>query len=149
MLSADHHPHCLQSIQEVQCTNIPELTCLQLSSGEKFLTGFKVVQQLTGKNDDDAMKAWSEFMVANIRVKPSKHITQADSSADWAFKFGDAVPGLKCISFAELVQDRDATVGVADDGLLNAVDLTMVMTGNEKDYRVGAACTHTLSRPRA
>ena len=133
MLPADHHPPCLQSIQEVQCTNIPELTCLQLSSGEKFLFGFKVVQQLTGKPDDDAMKAWSDFMYANIRVQPSKHITQADSSADWAFKFGDAGPGLKCISFAELVQDRNATVRVADDGLLDVVDMVMMATGKSRD----------------
>jgi hypothetical protein len=134
MLPADHHPPCLQSIQEVQCTNIPELTCLQPSSGEKFLTGFRVVQQLTGKNDDDAMKAWSDFMVSNVRVQPSKHITQADSSADWAFKFGDAVPGLKCFSFAELVKDRDAIVRVTDDGLLYVVDLVVVVTGKDIDH---------------
>jgi len=134
MLPADHHPHCLQSIQEVQCTNIPELTCLQLGSGEKFLDGFKVVQQLTGKTDDDAMKAWSDFMYANTRVQPLKHITQADSSADWAFKFGDAVPGLKCFSFTELVKDRGATVRVTDDGLLYVVDLVVVVTGKDIDH---------------
>lgn len=35
----------------------------------------------------------------------------------------------KYFSFAEIIQGRDATVRVTDDGLLYAVDLVMVMTG--------------------
>lgn len=39
----------------------------------------------------------------------------------------------KYFSFAEIVQGRDASVRVSDDGLLNAVDLARVVTG-EKVY---------------
>lgn len=35
----------------------------------------------------------------------------------------------KYFSFAEIVQGRDASVRVSDDGLLNAVELVIVMTG--------------------
>ena len=35
----------------------------------------------------------------------------------------------KVMSFAEIVQGRDATVRVTHDGFLYAVDLVMVMTG--------------------
>jgi hypothetical protein len=38
------------------------------------------------------------------------------------------------LSFAELVQGRDASVRVTDDNLIYAVDLTMVVTGKERDY---------------
>ncbi len=40
---------------------------------------------------------------------------------------------LKCISFDEFVQGRDANVRVTDDGYLYAVDLVMVMTGKNQD----------------
>ncbi len=39
----------------------------------------------------------------------------------------------KAMSFAEIIQGRNATVRVSNDGLLYAVDLVMVMT--EKDQR--------------
>jgi hypothetical protein len=35
----------------------------------------------------------------------------------------------KVMSFAEIIQGRDATVRVTHDGMLYAVDLVMVMTG--------------------
>jgi hypothetical protein len=35
----------------------------------------------------------------------------------------------KYFSFAEIIQGRDASVRVTDDGLLYAVDLVKVMTG--------------------
>ena len=38
------------------------------------------------------------------------------------------------ISFEEIIKGRDATVRVTDDGLLYAVDLVMVMTGQERDH---------------
>ena len=38
------------------------------------------------------------------------------------------------ISFAEIVQGRDASVRVTDDRLLYAVDLAMVGTGHSRDY---------------
>jgi len=40
----------------------------------------------------------------------------------------------KFISFAEVVQGRDAFVRVTPDGLLYAVDLVMVMTGKKHEY---------------
>ena len=43
------------------------------------------------------------------------------------------------ISFAEIVQGHDASVRVTDDGLLYAVDLAMVATGNSRDY-AGQVC---------
>lgn len=39
----------------------------------------------------------------------------------------------KMISFAEIVQGRDASVRVTDDRLLYAVDLAMVGTGHSRD----------------
>lgn len=39
----------------------------------------------------------------------------------------------KLFSFAEVVQGRDASVRVTDDGLLYAVDLAMVMTGKDRN----------------
>ena len=41
---------------------------------------------------------------------------------------------MKCISFDEIVQGRDANVRVTDDGYLYAVDLSMVMTGADRNY---------------
>ena len=38
------------------------------------------------------------------------------------------------LSFAELVKGRDASVRVTNDNLIYAVDLTMVVTGKERDY---------------
>lgn len=38
------------------------------------------------------------------------------------------------ISFAEIIQGRDASVRVTDDRLLYAVDLAMVGTGYSRDY---------------
>ena len=38
----------------------------------------------------------------------------------------------KVMSFAEVVQGRDASVRVTQDGYLYAVDLVMVMTGKAK-----------------
>jgi hypothetical protein len=38
------------------------------------------------------------------------------------------------MSFAEVVQGRDATVRVTPDGLLYAVDLVMVITGKERHH---------------
>ena len=38
------------------------------------------------------------------------------------------------ISFAEIVKDRDSSVRVTGDGLLNAVDLAMVMTGKNCNH---------------
>jgi hypothetical protein len=40
----------------------------------------------------------------------------------------------RLFSFAEIVQGRDASVRVTDDGLLYAADLVMVVTGNNRDY---------------
>ena len=40
-----------------------------------------------------------------------------------------SVVNQKVMSFAEVVQGRDATVRVTPDGMLYAVDLVMVMTG--------------------
>jgi hypothetical protein len=39
----------------------------------------------------------------------------------------------KLFSFAEIVQGRDSSVRVTDDGLLYAVDLAMVVTGKNRD----------------
>ena len=39
----------------------------------------------------------------------------------------------KLFSFAEVVQGRDASVRVTEDGLLYAVDLVMVMTGKDRN----------------
>jgi hypothetical protein len=41
---------------------------------------------------------------------------------------------VKTFSFAEIIQGRDASVRVTNDGLLYAVDLVMVMTGASRDY---------------
>lgn len=38
------------------------------------------------------------------------------------------------LSFVELIQGRDASVRVTGDNLIYAVDLTMVVTGKERDY---------------
>jgi len=38
------------------------------------------------------------------------------------------------ISFAEIIQGRDATVRVTDDHFLYAVDLVMVMHGADRKY---------------
>ncbi len=40
----------------------------------------------------------------------------------------------KLISFAEIIQGRDASVRVTDDNLLYAVDLAMLGTGYSRDY---------------
>jgi hypothetical protein len=40
----------------------------------------------------------------------------------------------KMLSFAEIVQGRDASVRVTEDGLLYAVDLAMVVTGKDRDH---------------
>jgi hypothetical protein len=40
----------------------------------------------------------------------------------------------KMISFAELIQERDASVRVTSDSLLYAVDLTMVVHGSSRNY---------------
>ena len=40
----------------------------------------------------------------------------------------------KMISFAEIVQGRDASVRVTEDRLLYAVDLAMLGTGYTRDY---------------
>ena len=44
---------------------------------------------------------------------------------------GDKV---KSFSFAEIVRGRDASVRMTDDGYLYAVDLSMVMTGADRNY---------------
>ena len=41
---------------------------------------------------------------------------------------------MKCISFDEIVQGRDANVRVTDDGYVFAVDLVMVVTGKDRDH---------------
>ena len=46
-----------------------------------------------------------------------------------------SVVNQKVMSFAEVVQGRDATVRVTPDGLLSAVDLVMVMTGIKNSLR--------------
>ena len=40
---------------------------------------------------------------------------------------------LKSVSFAEIVQGRDSSVRITDDGLLFAVDLAMVMTSKNRN----------------
>lgn len=40
----------------------------------------------------------------------------------------------KVISFAEIIQGRDATVRITQDGFLYAVDLVMVMTEKDKNH---------------
>jgi len=42
--------------------------------------------------------------------------------------------GSNMISFAEIVQGRDASVRVTVDGLIYAVDLVMVVTGKDRDH---------------
>ena len=44
---------------------------------------------------------------------------------------GDKV---KTFSFAEIVRDRDSAVRITDDGYFYAVDLSMVMTGADRNY---------------
>jgi hypothetical protein len=39
----------------------------------------------------------------------------------------------KTISFAEVVQDRDTTVRVTDDGMIYAIDLAVAMTGKDRN----------------
>jgi hypothetical protein len=39
----------------------------------------------------------------------------------------------KSLSFVEIVQGRDSSVLITDDGLLYAVDLCMVVTGKNRD----------------
>jgi hypothetical protein len=39
----------------------------------------------------------------------------------------------KCISFAEIVQGRDSSVRITDDGMIFAVDLIMVMSGKSRE----------------
>jgi hypothetical protein len=46
---------------------------------------------------------------------------------------------IKTISFAEIVQGRDASVRMTDDHLLYAVDLAMVGTGKSRNYS-GQVC---------
>jgi hypothetical protein len=41
---------------------------------------------------------------------------------------------VKSFSFAEIVRGRDASVRMTDDGYLYAVDLSMVMTGADRNY---------------
>lgn len=41
---------------------------------------------------------------------------------------------VKTFSFAEIVRDRDAAVRITDDGYFYAVDLSMVMTGADRNY---------------
>jgi len=52
----------------------------------------------------------------------------------------------KTISFSELVQGRDASVRVTEDGLIYAVDLVMVMTG--KNQHDSAKVIRDLSEDR-
>lgn len=40
----------------------------------------------------------------------------------------------KLLSFAELVQGRDSSVRVTDDGMLDVVDLVMVVHGAARNY---------------
>ena len=42
--------------------------------------------------------------------------------------------GMKSFSFEEIVCGRDAGVRLTDDGLLYAVDLSMVVTGKDRDH---------------
>jgi hypothetical protein len=42
------------------------------------------------------------------------------------------MPSQKCMSFAEIVQGRDASVRITEDGMIWAVDLTMVVTGKSR-----------------
>jgi len=44
-----------------------------------------------------------------------------------------SLPTEKSFSFAEIVQGRDSSVPVTDDGLLHAVQLVMVMTGKDRN----------------
>ena len=43
-------------------------------------------------------------------------------------------PVPSAISFAEIVQGRDATVRVTPDGMICVIDLVMVMTGQDRNY---------------
>jgi len=40
----------------------------------------------------------------------------------------------RVMSFSDIVQGRDASVRVTDDGLVYAVDLVIVMTGKDKNH---------------
>ena len=39
-----------------------------------------------------------------------------------------------CLSFSEIVQGRDASVRITEDGLIYAIDLVMVVTGQQRDH---------------
>ena len=52
-----------------------------------------------------------------------------DCGSKQAMSGGAAGSGGNMISFAEIVQGRDASVRVTVDGMIYAVDLVMVMTG--------------------
>jgi hypothetical protein len=41
---------------------------------------------------------------------------------------------VRVMSFADIVQGRDASVRVTNDGLIHAVDLIVVMTGQDKNH---------------
>ena len=53
--------------------------------------------------------------------------------------------GVKTFSFAEIVRDRDAAVRITDDGYFYAVDLSMVMTGADRNYAGQVFCEKSLS----
>ena len=40
----------------------------------------------------------------------------------------------KTITFEDIVQGRDSTVRVTDDGMIYAVDLVMAVTGKDRDH---------------
>ena len=40
----------------------------------------------------------------------------------------------KTITFEDIVQGRDSTVRVTDDGMVYAVDLVIAMTGKDRDH---------------
>ena len=52
---------------------------------------------------------------------------------------------VKTFSFAEIVRDRDAAVRITDDGYFYAVDLSMVMTGKDRDHAGQVFCEKSLS----
>jgi hypothetical protein len=39
----------------------------------------------------------------------------------------------KFITFAEIIQGRDSSVSITDDGMIYAVDLVIVVTGKSRD----------------
>jgi hypothetical protein len=43
------------------------------------------------------------------------------------------MPPAKCITFAEIVQGRHASVRITDDRMIYVVDLAMVVTGKSRD----------------